>query len=142
MARAQKVKTGTVEVTGLPELSKALKAIGPDAQRELREASKKVASFVADDARSAAQSLGGVAAKTAPSIKATGGVAGAGVAMGGPSFPFAGGAAWGASKYPQFKEWRGHIGYFPYPQIVQDADKIETEFTAAIDNIIKRRFPQ
>lgn len=145
MPRAQKIKTGTVQVDGLPELSKALKAIGPDAQKELKVAAKKVATFVASDARSAASSLGGVAAKTAPSIKPSGGVSGAGVSMGGPSYPFAGGAEFGSYKYPQFKPWRGNqsdAGYFLYPAIRQDADRIETEFTAAIDDIIKRRFPQ
>jgi hypothetical protein len=119
MARSSKIRSDTVRVVGLPELSKALKEIGPDAQKELREASKRVAGFVADDARAAAQSLGGVAAHVAPSI--------------------------GSIKYHQFKPWRGNssdAGYFLYPAIRQDADRIETEFTDAVDDIIKRRFPQ
>jgi hypothetical protein len=145
MARSSKIRSDTVRVVGLPELSKALKEIGPDAQKELREASKRVAGFVADDARAAAQSLGGVAAHVAPSIKPVGGVSGAGVAMGGASYPMAGGAEFGSIKYHQFKPWRGNssdAGYFLYPAIRQDADRIETEFTDAVDDIIKRRFPQ
>lgn len=145
MARSQKIRSGTVQVSGLPELSKALKAIGPDAQKELREASKRVATFVANDARSAALSIGGVAAHVAPSIKPVGGVSGAGVAMGGSSYPMAGGAEFGSMRYRQFKPWRGNssdAGYFLYPAIRQDADRIQTEFTEAIDDIIKRRFPE
>jgi hypothetical protein len=145
MARSQKIRSGTVKVDGLAELSRALKAIGPDAQKELREASKRVATFVANDARSAAYSIGGVAAHVAPSIKPVGGVVGAGVAFGGAAYPMAGGAEFGAYKYKQFKPWRGNdsgAGYFVYPAIRQDADRIETEFTAAVDDIIKRRFPE
>lgn len=145
MARSQKIRTGTVQVTGLPELSRALKAIGPDAQKELRDASKRVATFVANDARSAAQSIGGVAAHVAPSIKPVGGVSGAGVAMGGAAYPMAGGAEFGSLRFKQFKPWRGNgsdAGYFLYPSIRRDADRIQTEFTDAVDDIIKRRFPQ
>lgn len=145
MARSQKVRSGTVQVHGLPELSKALKAIGPDAQKELREASKRVATFVANDARAAAYSIGGVAAHVAPSIKPVGGVSGAGVALGGASYPMAGGAEFGSLRFKQFKPWRGSssdAGYFVYPAIRQDADRIQTEFTDAVDDIIKRRFPE
>lgn len=144
MARSQKIRSGTVQVEGLRELSRALKAIGPDAQKELKDASKRVAAFVADDARAAAYSIGGVAAHVAPSIKPTGGVAGAGVAMGGASYPMAGGAEFGSYKYKQFKPWRGNstgAGYFLYPTIRENADRIQTEFTDAVDDIIKRRFP-
>lgn len=139
---SSKIKTGTVQVEGLPELRKALKALGPDAQRELKDASRSVAGFVASDAASAAQSIGGVAAKTAPSIKAVGGTTGAGVAFGGAAYPFAGGAAWGSVRFKQFKPWLGHIGYFPYPQIKDNEDRIVDEFTDAVNKVIVKRFPQ
>lgn len=145
MARSQKIRSGTVKVAGLPELSRALKAIGPEAQKELKEASRRVATFVANDARSAAHSLGGVAAHVAPSIKPVGGVSGAGVAGGGAAYPMFGGAEFGSMRFKQFQPWRGNssdAGYFMYPAIRQDADRIETEFTAAVDDIIKRRFPE
>lgn len=137
-----KIRSGTVKVDGLTELNRALKAISKDAQRELAAASKRVAGFVASDAASAARAIGGVAAHVAPSIKATGGVSSAGVAFGGAKYPMAGGAEFGAGhKYPQFKPWRGNgstAGYFVYPAIRQDADRIETEFSDAIGNIIDR----
>lgn len=145
MARSQKIRSGTVKVDGLRELNAALRAIGPEAQKELKEASRKVAEFVANDARAAAQSLGGVAAHVAPSIRPVGGVSGAGVAFGGAAYPMAGGAEFGSMRFKQFKPWRGNgsdAGYFAYPAIRQDADRIETEFTHAVDDIIKRRFPE
>lgn len=142
MARSQKIRTGDIQVEGLPALRKALKELGPDASKELKDASKEVAGFVAHDAASAANSIGGVAAKTAPSIKAVGGTTGAGVALGGPSYPFAGGAAWGSVRFKQFKPWLGHIGYFPYPQIKDNEDRIVDEYTDAVNKVIERRFPQ
>jgi hypothetical protein len=144
MAKAQKIRSGTVKVTGLRELNKSLKALGPEAQKELKTASRDVATFVAADVKSAAAALGGVAAHVAPSIGVVGGVSGAGVAFGGARYPMAGGAEFGAYKYKQFKPWRGNgqdAGYFVYPTIRRDADKIATEFTAAVDKVIDKRFP-
>ena len=144
MARSQKIKSGTVKVEGLAELNRALRAIGPEAQKELREASKKVAAFVAADAASAARSIGGVAGHVAPSIKAVGGVSSAGVAFGGAAYPMAGGAEFGSIRFKQFQPWRGSsssAGYFVYPSIRRDEDRIVTEFTDAVDKVITRNFP-
>lgn len=151
------IRSRTLKVDGLRELNRSLRAIGPEAQVELKEASRKVAQFVADDAKAAAMSLGGLAEKTAPSIKPVGGVNGAGVAFGGARYPFGGVAEFGAYATkrtgwyankplgkPQFEPWRGNdrgAGYFVYPSIRQDEDRIFTEFTDAVDGILKRRFP-
>lgn len=144
MPRSQKVRTGTVKVDGLTELNRALRAIGPEAQRELRDASRKVAGFVASDASAAARSLGGVAAHVAPSITAVGGVSNAGVAFGGSAYPMAGGAEFGSMRFKQFKPWRGsghEAGYFVYPSIRRDEDRIVTEYTDAVEQVISRNFP-
>lgn len=141
MARAQRVNAGTVRVSGMRELNKALREVSKETQGELKEASRGVAEFVASDSRSAAQSLGGVAAKTAPSISPVGGVKGAGVALGGARFPFAGGAEFGSVRFKQFKPWRGNssgAGYFVYPSIRRNAERIEDEFTAAVEALLKR----
>ena len=140
-----RIRTGDVKVDGLRELNKALKAIGPEAQKDLKDASRKVASFVAADAAAAARTIGGVAAHVAPSIRPVGGVNGAGVSMGGPAYPMAGGAEFGSIRYKQFQPWRGNssdAGYFLYPAIRDDLDRIVTEFTDAVDDIIQRRFPE
>lgn len=144
MARSQKIRSGTVKVDGLRELNAALRAIGPDAQKELREASKEVAEMVADDARAAAYTIGGVAAHVAPSLRAVAGVKSAGVAGGGARYPMFGGAEFGSYKHKQFKPWRGNdsgAGYFLYPSIRADSDRITTTYTDAIDGILARRFP-
>lgn len=136
-----RIRTGDVKVEGLAALNRQLKALGPEFQKELKKASLSVASFVADDARAAAYAQGGVAAHVAPSIVAKGYTTSAAVAFGGTGFEMAGGAEFGSLKYKQFKVWRGNssdAGYFLYPAIRQDSDRIVTEYTDALDDLIDR----
>jgi hypothetical protein len=130
-----------VQVEGLRELNRSLKAMSPAHQRELIGVGLVVASFVAQDARGLAALLGGVAAKTAPSIRAAGYTTGAGVSFGGSGYEFAAGAEFGAYRYKQFKPWRGSgsdAGYFIYPAIRQDLDRIEKAYEEGLDRVIKR----
>ena len=121
MAGTQRIRTGFIQVDGLRELDAALKSLGPELRKELRTTNKAVATLVANDARSAAYSIGGVAAHVAPSIKASAGTQSAGVALGGPAYPMAGGAEFGAGQdrmrdrrtgqyigFRQFQPWRGN----------------------------------
>jgi len=130
-----------VRVVGLNDLNRALRELGPDLQRELKRTNLDVAQIVADDARSAALQLGGVAAHVAPSIRAAARNTAAGVSFGGAGYPMAAGAEFGAYRFKQFQPWRGNdenAGYFVYPAIRQDADRIETEYGAAIDKLLDR----
>ena len=132
---------GGVQVNGLPELSRALRNVDPALQRELRRMNLDIADFVASDARSAAIAVGGVAAHVAPSIKKTAGAAWAGVAFGGAAYPMAGGAEFGAYRYKQFQPWTGNdenAGYFVYPAIRRDADRIDTAAGDALDRMIQK----
>lgn len=149
-----RVRTGLIKVDGLSELNRALRDMGPQMQKQLKAASKEIATFVANDARAAAEALGGVAAHVAPSIKPSSGALSAGVALGGPAYPMAGGAEFGAGNnkmrsrrtgeyvgFRQFEPWRGNstnAGYFLYPSIRRDVDRIETEYTAAVEAVINR----
>lgn len=136
-----RVRSGEIKVRGLTELNAALRAIGNEAQGELRDASRVVANIVADDARANAYALGGVAAKVAPSIRASAGVRSAGVGFGGAAFPFAGGAEFGSLRYKQFKPWRGNqsdAGYFVYPSIRSNSERIAEEFADAVDDLLRR----
>lgn len=130
-----------VQVDGLTELNKALRDMGPELKGELRKTNKTVADFVAADSKSAAYSIGGVAAHVAPSIKASAGALSAGVSLGGNAYPMAGGAEFGSNRYKQFKPWTGNgsdAGYFVFPSIRRDIDRIETEYGVAMDNLLTR----
>lgn len=137
---ARRRADGALNVEGLTELSKALRAIDKDTGKKLRVANKEVASFVADDARSAAQALGGVAAHVAASIKPAAGAGFAGVAGGGAAHPAFGGAEFGSDKYKQFQPWRGNgegAGYFVYPTIRRDGPRIDAEYRTTIDKLLQ-----
>lgn len=139
MASAKRIKTGTIQVEGLAELSRALKKAEGAAPGALRETNKKVAETVADKARGRASGLGGVAAKVAPSMRAVAGAKSAGVAGGGASYPMFGGAEFGSIRYKQFQPWRGSgsdAGYFLYPTIRAEAPNIEDEYRTALDELI------
>lgn len=136
-----RVKTGTVGVEGLGELSRALKELGPEFPKEMRKVNKTTAEKVAQHARSNALALGGVAAKAAPSVKASAGVKSAGVALGGQRYPFAAGAEFGSVRFKQFPIWRGNgsdAGYFLYPAIREDADQIHADYMQALDDLVRR----
>lgn len=130
-----------VNVEGLTELRKALKAVDAQAPKELNKASKEVAEFVAADARAAAAGLGGVAAKVAPSISARGNASGGAIALGGASYPMALGAEFGGRGRPttqQFQPHLGRTGYFVYPTIRRDADRIESTFTDLLGDLMRK----
>lgn len=144
MARSQRIRTGGtvgINVEGLPELSRALKSIDPNLQKELRATNRKVAQEVTEAARGRALGLGSVAAKTAPSLRASAGATSAGVGMGGPGFEFAGGAEFGSLRFKQFQPWRGNgpeAGYFLYPTIRDKADDIVETYDDAMQEIIRK----
>ena len=140
MARLN-AKSDGVNVEGLAELRRALKAVSAAAPKELSAAGKEVAQFVAADAQGAASALGGVAAKVAPSIRAAAAAGGGAIALGGAAYLMAAGAEFGGQGRPttqQFKPHLGRTGYFVYPTIRRDADRIESEFGEKIDDLMRK----
>lgn len=131
-----------VQVKGLNELNRALRSLGGrELQQQLKAAGLEVAQFVAVDAASNARALGGVAAKVAPSVKASARFTGAGVSFGGSAYPFAGGAEFGSIKHKQFRIWRGNgsdAGYFVYPAIRENADKIAEGYLDAVTDLARK----
>ena len=130
-----------VNVEGLADLRRALKAIDAAAPRELSAVGKQVAGFVAEDARSIAEGLGGVAAKSAPSVKASSSGGGGAIGLGGGAYPMAAGAEFGGRGRPttqQFKPHLGRTGYFVYPSIRRNADRIEESYSEKLDDLMRK----
>ncbi|NUO35887.1 MAG: hypothetical protein HOQ45_02405 [Nocardioidaceae bacterium] len=139
MARIRSSDQG-VRVQGLAELNRALRGLGKEHQRELKETNVKVSQAVAQHAQQRAYSLGGVAAHVAPTIKGGGGTTWAGIKFGS-GHPEAAGAEFGAYRFKQFKPWRGNgsdAGYFVYPMIRADADDITERYEAALDDLLRK----
>ena len=89
-----------VQIVGLADFRRDLKAVGDEWPKELRKVNKAVADKARDWARGEASSLGGVHAKASPAIKsfATATQAKVGVTVGDRRYPFAAVATWGAKR--------------------------------------------
>lgn len=143
MPKVKASGTVGVQVEGLAELNRALRALGGrEFQAEIRDAGKEIATDVAADARGIASGLGGVAAKAAPTVSASAGFTSAGVTLGGQ--PWSMGAEFGGGARPttqQFKPWKGSgsgAGYFVYESIRRNSTEIGERYQNALDQIIKR----
>ena len=137
---ARQTSGDTIRVHGLPELQRGLKQV-EGMERELSKTNKSVASMVAKQAQGAAYSLGSTPAHVAPSLKATARATYAAVTLGGGQYEMAAGAEFGSDRYPQFKPWRGTGeggGYFLWPTIRRDEDRIVTEYEHGIDDLLRR----
>ena len=142
MPKTTKIQAGTadggIRIEGLNETVAALKALGIKAEVGVRLANKAAATEVATGARGAAYSLGGVAAHVAPGIKASAGVKSGSVSLG--NDPAAAGAEFGGQGRPttqQFKPWLGQQGYFLFPTIRRDSERINETYREALDRVIR-----
>lgn len=141
-----------VRVVGIDDLVQALRAMGPQWPKELGKANQEAASTVVSGAQTIAAQLGGVARKAARSLKAAAAARESKVTLGGPAYPFALGAEFGAKAWLQFEDWRGNqwepdtdagVGYFLHPAIrnLRRTGEYETVYLAAIDRVVARAFP-
>lgn len=133
-----------IRVTGLDDLRRELRRLGDVWPKELKVANHDAAEIVVTSAQSKAAGLGGVAAKAAGSLRALNQQRAAIVALGGAAYPYAMGAEFGSFRYRQFRPWRGNAGnagYFLYPAIRGERDKVLDTYEKALDRITKRAFP-
>lgn len=136
-------RPGSVEIRGLADFQRELRALDRKLGSELRKSLKDAAEIVAEAARRKAQGLGGVIAKAGPSIKAQAEQRAAKVSFGSAKFPFAGGAFMGSIAYSQFRPWVGNTwrvgerGEGPYAINEAIADK-EDELVEAVDDNLGR----
>lgn len=136
-----------IEVDGLKDLQRELRAVDKDFPKELRLANKGAAEIVADATRASFASRGGVAPKVAPSVKALAQQRSASVKIGGAKYPYAMGSEFGGRGRPrtrQFPPWRGNgegAGYSLYESIRAQRDKVMDSYGDALDRLTKKAFP-
>lgn len=151
---------GFVTVRGLKDLQRALREIDKQLPRELGTASQKVAQHVVDTATIKARALGRMEARAARSLKAARQQRVAAINFGGARYPMALGAEFGAAQgvprtvtrhgrqtiargWNQFRPWRGNstnAGYFLYPTIRREGDRIVELYSQVLDELIDRHF--
>ena len=139
---------GKVQVHGLKELRRDLKALDSTGgyKAELRDAGKKAAEVVAEEARSRARrgattisgtsaSMGGAAIA---SIRALAGQTKATVALGKASIPYAGGWEFGSGgAHRQFPR-KTPRGYNLYPAIDDKREEVIEVYSREIGSLLKR----
>ncbi len=160
-ARPGADRSVAVAVEGLVDFQRALGTVSKDLPKELRAANKEAAEHVARAARARAQSLGGVAAKVAPSIKSAAEQRASKLVFGGPRYPMAMGANFGAyhdrprvdsagrqvTGWNQFPQWGGNQftggarDRFFYFTIARERDTFEQVYMDMIEALAARAFP-
>lgn len=155
---ARSLKSGdSIRVDGLDGFRKELRKLD-DAGLidELKEANADVAELVVRVARARASTR--MEQRAASTLKARRAQRAAEVSFGGAQAPFAAGAEFGAGQdivrrsvagrtfrgYNQFKAWSGNdtgAGYFLYPSIRAETEKIVEMYGDAIEKITSKAFP-
>ncbi len=132
-----------IEVTGLKELRRELKAVDAAFPKQLQQANKKAAELVAEGTRAAFNSMAGSAPKVAPKVAALAQQTRAQVRVGGGSgvgAEVAMGNLWGSKRFKQFPPPVAG-GYALYPTIAARTDEIVEAYADEIDDLLKRAFP-
>jgi hypothetical protein len=150
------MKAGTVKVVGLDDFRRELKKLDEAGLiADLKEANREVAQLVVDGAQQRADTR--LERAAAASLRASRTQARAQVIGGSSKVPFFGGAEFGAGQnaprvratgryvgFNQFKAWTGNgrsAGFFLYPTIRAETDRIVEVYGDHMDRITKKAFP-
>lgn len=157
MATTKKQNDGSlkVDIIGLKELRKELKALDTKLPKEVTKAGKKVADMVARDAKSRFNALPGLGPATGEGLK-TSGAGGASITLGdtqtrngkaiilGTEFGGSDLASFKTKKgghTHQFLPHRGRQGYALYPAIRENKQEIIDMYGDLIEDVAKAAFP-
>lgn len=133
---------GRIQVDGLRELQKELRALDKSWPKELRLANKEAAEVVARATRASFASRPGVAPKVAASVRAAAQQRSASVKIGGRRWPYALGSNFGSSgRFPQFPPVK-RPDYSLYASIKSERKQVVDTYDKALDRLTKRAFPR
>lgn len=130
-----------IDVHGLKDLQRELRAVDRDWPKELRKANKSAADLVAEGTRQSFASRGGVAPKVAASVKSLAQQRNASVRIGGDRFPYAMGSNFGSVRYKQFPP-PVKPDYSLYRTIEDKRSEVVESYGQAIDDLTSRAFPR
>lgn len=131
-----------IEVRGLKEFRRELKALDGQWEKQLQKANKAVAEMVAEGTREDFQRVGGSGPKAASTVKALAQQTRAQVKFGGKGDSVAervaGGNAFGSTRFPQFPK---PGVYALYPTLARRSEDITDRYADLVDDLMKRAFP-
>lgn len=144
-----------IEIKGLVDFRKALRDLNRELPKELGNINKAVADFVVQRAKGRAST--DLEHRAADTLKAARTQRVALVRLGGPKYPEALGAEFGAIQgiprnthrgtmqgWNQFRPWRGNsteAGYFLYPTIREDTPEIIEMYGNLLEQLARKAFP-
>jgi hypothetical protein len=137
------------EIHGLRQFSRALKNLGGEIPRSLRDYNVKAAEAVVEVGKEYARSP--QQAKAAESLRASRSASYVAILLGDNNrYAFARGAEWGARRYKQFPPWRGNQwmswgggpGYFLHPAIRTVGSTVLEEYWQSIRALRAEAFPE
>lgn len=169
MADNVKVNRNAIAVIGLNDFRKQLKKIvdegGETGEKLLKDANWRVSQYVVEKAQARAATVGKMQAKAATALRASRtGTRAQIVGTASPKIPFFFGAEFGAKPdilrrerkaagwagpgryrgYRQFLPWRGNrgqVGYFLFPTMREESDKIREIYDTELRGIMRMAFP-
>lgn len=137
----------TIEVEGMGDFAKALRAASQSAPEALKRANYDLGSKIVKDGRRKASTR--LEKKAAKSLRASRAASNVTVSGGGARYPFFYGAEFGAKQFKQFKSWRGNQwggwsggpGYFLHPAIRANSVESLRIYWDRINEITDEAFP-
>jgi hypothetical protein len=137
---AAPARSSRIDVVGLRDLQRELRALDKTMPRELRKANIEAAEVVAQATRQSFSSRPGVAPKVAASVKALGQQRNASVRIGGPKYPYAMGSNFGSIRFKQFPAVK-HPDYSLYTSIRSERKEVLDTYDEALKRLTKKAFP-
>ena len=129
-----------IDVVGLRDFQRELRALDTAWPRELRKANKDAAEVVATATRASFTSRPGVAPKVAPSVKAQARQRNASVTIGGARYPFAFGSNFGSKRFKQFPP-PAKPDHSLYRSIEAEGEDVVDAYEAALNRLAAKAFP-
>lgn len=145
-------KEYSTQIVGLKAFARALKKVGEDYPKALREANYDLSTELIKRTQLRASLEGAQAAKAARSIRAVRSSNMAMVQAGGVRAAYFFGAEFGSKRYGQFQRWRGNQhddagwdggpGYFLHPTIRNEADELIAAYMEQLNALMAQAFPK
>lgn len=132
--------SGRIDVEGLRDLQRELRAVDVTFPKELRAANKDAAQIVSDATSASFSSRGGVAPKVAPSVRAVAQQRSASVKIGGAKYPYAMGANFGSVRFTQFLP-PIDPDYSLFASIQAKHREVVESYDEALKRLTKKAFP-
>lgn len=141
--------TSEFQIEGLTQFTRALKELGGELPKSLRDYNVSAADEIVSQGRANAHTR--QQAKAAKSLRASRSSSYVAVLLGDNSrYAFARGAEWGARKYKQFPPWRGNQwmswgggpGYFLHPAVRQVGKTVLDKYWESIRTLRAQAFPE